>query len=978
MPMLAGVPVAAPRFTGREAELAGLTGALTVPGAVVLVEGELGIGKSRLVSEYLATDAGRAARPVVACCPPYRQPQTLGPVADALRQAADDIGGLGLSDLAGALRPLFPEWAHVLPAAPGPVEDATAARSRLFRALAELLGLLGAGLLVVEDAHWADEATLEFLLFLASRPPAAGSPPGVLVTVRPEDVPARSLLPRLARLAAGGRGLRLALGPLGQAGTAALVSSMLGTEQVTEGFTAFLHEQAGGVPLAVEESVRLLAARADLTRRDGRWVRRRLPKLAVPPTIRDSVLERCARLTADAQEVLSAAGVLAGPAREEMIAAVAGLDPDRARSGMSEALGCALLIEDERGLVSFRHPLGCQAVYEAIPGPVRRLLHQRAGETLAQLGAAAATVARHFREAGNTQRWLYHAEQAADLALSVGDQATSASLLAGLVIGAGPAPGEMARVMDKIVLLALPEESQLSGLAAALRGTLDAGGLAAGEEAGLRFQLGRLLLTMNETDASRGELERAVTGLPPGSLQAARAMMLLGWPHGSDRSAGEHLGWLGRAEATAGDVPPLERLRLAIDRVSALLLLGEEAGWAQAAAIPWEPRAPDENLQVTRAHGNIGEAALLWGRYTDARRRLEHAAELADRFGYTHLQEYGALNLAHLDWLTGVWPGLAERAAALAADSGLRAAARLDAALIGGLLAAASGDTQHAVELLVRSTVGLRQRGDLQYLMEPSAALARIHLAAGEAAEALRVTDEPIALVARKQTWLWAADLVPTRVAALAAAGLTDDAASLADAFARGVRGRSAPAAKAGLTLCQAILADSRGEYATAAALFGRAAAAWQDLPRPYDALLAGEQQARCLLRCGQRETGVQLLLETADGLRRLGAPGDATRADQVLAECGVGPETRETLGAPGAGSRKRPARGRPSYGDRLSPREREVVRLVAQGQTNQEIALTLVLSRQTVAGHVQSAMRKLRVSSRTALAVTAVEADLL
>jgi DNA-binding NarL/FixJ family response regulator len=73
-----------------------------------------------------------------------------------------------------------------------------------------------------------------------------------------------------------------------------------------------------------------------------------------------------------------------------------------------------------------------------------------------------------------------------------------------------------------------------------------------------------------------------------------------------------------------------------------------------------------------------------------------------------------------------------------------------------------------------------------------------------------------------------------------------------------------------------------------------------------------------------------------------------------------------------------RSARGRPGYGDRLSPREREVVRLVAGGQTNREIAQSLVLSLRTVDSHLQSAMRKLHVTSRTELAVTAVEARII
>src|SRR5205807_9734508 len=142
-----------------------------------------------------------------------------GPVTDALRHATADVAGLPLTPLAGALRPLFPEWAAALPPAPERAEDATAARHRLFRALAELIGCLEAVLVIVEDAHWADEATLEFLHYLSTHEDRS---PGLVVTYRPEDVPAGSLLPRLSRLAAQPGGLRLALGPLDVAGTASL------------------------------------------------------------------------------------------------------------------------------------------------------------------------------------------------------------------------------------------------------------------------------------------------------------------------------------------------------------------------------------------------------------------------------------------------------------------------------------------------------------------------------------------------------------------------------------------------------------------------------------------------------------------------------------------------------------------------------------------------------------------------------------
>jgi predicted ATPase len=232
-----------PGFVGREEEMAALARVVGDGPAVVLVEGEAGVGKTRLVREFLAARSRPGRVALVADCPPFRQPCTLGPVVDAVRQAVGGgaLAGLGLSALAGALRPLFPEWGTGLPPAPEPLADATAARHRVFRALAELVDRLRVTELVVEDAHWADEATLEFLLYLIANPPR---PVSLLVTVRPDEVAAGSLLARLgSRRVPGLASLRLALEPLDLAGTGALVSSMLAGEQVSAGFAEFLHER---------------------------------------------------------------------------------------------------------------------------------------------------------------------------------------------------------------------------------------------------------------------------------------------------------------------------------------------------------------------------------------------------------------------------------------------------------------------------------------------------------------------------------------------------------------------------------------------------------------------------------------------------------------------------------------------------------------------------------------------------------------
>ena len=955
-------PAPAPALIGRERELAELTRALASSPTVLLVEGEAGIGKTRLLREYLSSPAAPGHPALVTCCPPFRQPQTLGPVTDALRGATDGVAGLPLTNLAGALRPLFPEWACNLPSPPEQLEDATAARHRLFRALAELLSCLDVATIITEDVHWADDATLEFLIYLASGPL---SRPNLVVTYRPEDMGAGSLLPRLSRLAAGTGGLRVTLGPLDEAGTGALMSSMLAGGQVSASFVAFVHHRTEGVPLAVEELVRLMTDRADLARRDGGWVRRSLAEIAVPPTVRDAVLERAGRLSAQAQAVLRSAAVFAEPADEAMLIAVSTLAADRARAGLAEALHSGLLAEDARGLVSFRHALAGQAVYEAIPGPDRRVLHRYAGRALEGCSPPpAARLARHFRQAGQTAKWLWHAERAAELALASGDEATPVALLRDLVEHARADPRghqPVVALLDKITFASIADPACFQDLQQRLRSLLGAGTGAPAERAQVRCHLGRILGYTEELEEARAELERAIPGLAGQPARAAWAMNMLGWPHDTVSPASTHLRWLRRAERAVSTLEPAERLPLLVQRVTALLLLGEDEGWAGAAQIADAASTAADKRLVTLGQLNCGDLAMTWGRYADASRWLASAQKLAEA---RHYRRYGELIIstrAHLDWLTGAWDGLAERARRVADDDESQLNSRLEAILVTGLVEAATGAGDRAEDRFRYVLAERQQRGGPYFIMEPSAALARLLLAGDRIEEALAVTGRPAAVVAAKRTWIWAADIAPARIEALVAAGRIDEAATLANAFARGLRGRDAPAPGAAVMLCQAMLAEARGQPGRAASLFGRAATAWQSLPRPYDALLAQERQASCLRAAGDRDASAALLTEVFHGLSRLGATGDAARVARRLHDHGVA-------------MTRRPRGGRRGYGNQLSPRELDVARVLVAGRTNREIAEQLFLSPKTVARHLDSAMRKLDVGSRTALAVRLVE----
>ncbi|MEV5960117.1 AAA family ATPase [Kribbella sp. NPDC051952] len=948
--------ISSPGFTGRDRELAAFQEALGRPPALVLIEGEAGIGKSRLLHETLPETS------VIAACPPFRAPYTLGPVVDALRQVTDDVGRLGLSALAGVLRPLFPEWNADLPPLPDPAEDATAARHRLFRAIAEVLERLELSVLVLEDLHWADEATLEFLLYLVSQQSAALS---LVLTYRPEDVAADSLLLRLSsRAARGWTQARITLSPLDVAETAAFVSSMVGGERISGEFASFLHERTGGVPLVVEELVRLMHDRADLYHRGGSWVRRHLVDIDVPPTVRDAVLERAGQLDEDARAVLRAAAVASAPTGEDTLETVAGLPPRRWTAALTAALGSRLLQEDEGRLVSFRHVLACRAVYDAIPGPERRALHLVAGQMLEPLSPQPVTqLARHYREAGQIANWSQYAEAAADLALASGDEATATTLLHDLVANAELPASTLVRLAGKIPFSSFTGDDRFGDLVRALRSVLESATLDRAEQGEVRLQLGRVLLLMDEHELARAEIERAIPDLAHTPVVAARAMTLLGWPRGTSWPSTRHQHWLNRAAATiTAEMPPAERAKLAVDRVTGLLMLGSEAGWAEADHIRADEETARERRCFTLFHLNVGDMAIMWGRYDEARQRLGQALELAERYQYGRFRDMILVTTGTLDWFTGAWTGLAERVDELAADRDIQTGNRLESLMVRGLLHSATGDLGPARDVLQTVLGETRRRGAVSTSMTPAAGLARLALIEGDVEAALAVTAEPIDVMTRKHIWVWAADLAPARVQALVTAGRFDEAARTVESFAHGLGTRHAPAPVAALVVCRAMLAEGRGNYPLAASLFHRASTAWRSLPRPYEAALTRQRAARCLLAI-EDESALPALVETYQELSDLGATHAAGIVQRDLREHGV--------------VARRPARGgRPSYGDQLSPRELDVVALVIDGLTNRQIAAALVVSVQTVASHLHSAMRKLQVSSRTALAVAVVERD--
>src|SRR6478735_741911 len=218
--------LASSALVGRVAELRALVDAMARPPAVVLVEGEAGIGKTRLVHAALSRLVSGDRSVLLGYCHQIREPFPYGPVVEALREIAGRLPPIdALDPVTGALRDYLPELARALPPSPRRLTDPRAERHRLFRAMRALLAAVGPALLVIEDLHWADDGTRDLLRFLADQPPRGLT---VVATYRREDLDTPGLpLGHTYRHPPGTTSLVIPLRPLDVTGVSSLARALL-------------------------------------------------------------------------------------------------------------------------------------------------------------------------------------------------------------------------------------------------------------------------------------------------------------------------------------------------------------------------------------------------------------------------------------------------------------------------------------------------------------------------------------------------------------------------------------------------------------------------------------------------------------------------------------------------------------------------------------------------------------------------------
>jgi ATP/maltotriose-dependent transcriptional regulator MalT len=927
------------------------------PGAIE-VAGEPGIGKTRLLRELAARAEARGHLVLSGSASELEHDLPFSVFVDALDEYAAGLEPERLAVLDATVRA---ELSHVLPslaAPPGSGEVALAhERYRSHRAVRELLERLAAPrplVLMLDDVHWADAASVELLGALLRRPPSSGVL--IALTVRPRRTPER-LWAALERARRDAVLTRIELGELTFAEARDFLGDMLEATQA-----AALYEESGGNPFYLQE----LAKAAD---RGAGTVSAAELSLAidVPSAVAAAMSEEVAVLSDPARKVLEGAAVAGDPFEPELAAAAAGTSEASMMEAVDELLRHDLIREtDVPRRFRFRHPLVRRTVYETAPAGWRLGAHERCAEVLAARGASAAARANHIersarqgdigavavlREAGegaavvapaSAARWFGAALRLLPARAPNEERLTLLMARAGCLTAIGQFAESRADLLDCIVIAPQDWHVRVTTACAAVERLL-----------GLRQEAHRHLSTAltdhSGTVSAEGVtllIELAVDGADAGDLDAMR-----GW---ADRAVGE---------AKALGERPLLAAALAV-RAWAVAFAGDgeraQAHCDEATALI--DRLSDLELASRpEALAHLAGADLYLDRFEAATRHAERALELGRATGRGDLFPLVVGVLGGSLWIQGrtreaedLLEGAVEaaRLAGSARSLAWHLFNRSIAAFAAGDLDTALATAEESHELMEELDPGL------------IAALAAAVLASAllEAGETRRSIDLLLTKAGGDELRLigggWRARFLEVLTRALLASGRRPDAERAAAAARACADEVGLPGAAAMADLAAAALALDANRPTRAAELALAAATALEGVAAFFDAARAREVAGRALAHAGDRDHAAHQLEHAAAAFDSFGSLRYRDQTERELRKLGRRIHRRTRPGKPdedGIGS--------------LTERELQVARLVVDRKTNSQIAAELFLSQKTVETHLRNIFNKMGVTTRTALA---------
>jgi DNA-binding CsgD family transcriptional regulator len=961
-------------LVGRSAELTRVRAVVDLvaggQGRMLLLSGPAGIGKSRLLEEAIALAGDRgfvmlrggarvlgrglAYAPILEAFGPY-----LRALAPGQRVRLLD----GLADLGRLFADL-----HLPPT--GPLGDPALERTRLFEAVARLLARMAERapvVLAVDDLHWADTATAELLHYVARG--VSGHLILILGAYRSGEVAGQPALQALVQdLRRAGPVEELWLGGLAPEAIRSLARAVLGGEPPSA-LVELLAVRAAGSPLITTTLVSELLRSGGLFRSGGAWILGRSAGELVPILVRDLVHGQLRRATGEQRNLLELVVVAGDAAMLPVLCEVAGTGEEDLVSQLRDLRDLDLVFEvtDGRDLVyRTAHPVYAEVIYAELPEAVRRRRHADVAAALERRGPEDLTLlAPHYRDAHDQ----VGAERALEVLTRAGERALD-------VLAGKDAAGYLEAARSHATVLAHSDGTsallERLGDAQQTAGHLDAA-VAAWEEAleayrrsGDHAAVARLYQRLAFVVWDQGRFERAQQLLAEGfaALPATEPDLGLGLRETHARLL-IRLGDLPAIRAEVG------RLRAAGQRAGSLRTIAV-ADMIDSDAQLREGPAPRAHQTCLRAlttaerladlvlieeiHRPLTMVELILDGPEPARRRALYALQLARTSGVPTLEMASRFLLVLVDFHGGDWEQAQRGAIEILAlghrVSNVRALAA--GLIVQALVLTFRGDLAEAAACLTEARTALGPRpADRRLVTLIHTIEAQIALERGD-------PDQAVAAAADLATsWLMspAFSLAVLGGAQVAAGGL-DAALGTADRLKQFGPQARYPAALANELI--GLVHGARGDQTTALDELGCAVEQFTTLAMPFDA-------ARCQLQWSlaaprkRRDDAVTAAQSSLTVFTAVGARRYADRARRLLRDLGARP----------AQPRRSPAAG-------LSGRETEVVRLVAQGLSNAQIARRLVISPRTVTTHLQHVYARLGVESRIALIRYAMDHDLL
>jgi ATP/maltotriose-dependent transcriptional regulator MalT len=940
------------------------------PAAVALM-GEPGIGKTRLLAELAARADVQGHLVLAGSASELERDLPFWVFVDALDEYVRGLAPQRLdpldSDVRTELTTVFPSLSGL--GAAGEVAPQHE-RYRSHRAVRELLELLATPqplVLVLDDLHWADSASIELLGSLLHRLPAG--PVLLALGMRPRQTRER-LSAALERARRDGTSTLTELAPLSRAEADELLS---GTVERNEAAT--LYEESGGNPFYLEQLARTL-------QRAGGGVKPAsqipLETIEVPPTVAAALAEELALLSDGARRVLEGAAVAGDPFDPELAGAAGGIEESVVLDGLDELLRLDVIRQtDVPRRFRFRHPLVRRAVYDSTPGGWRLGAHERTAEALERRGAPASARAHHVERAarqGDAVAVAILREAGQDVAHRA--PASAARWFAGAVrLLPDDAPAEQ-RV--ELLLAHAGTLAAIGEYLAAHSVLLESLALVQEESLGLRVQLTAACAgvehLLGRHEDAHARLYGALNALSDSDSREAVVLMLeLVNDCFFRMEYGPMRGWAGRALATAR---PLEQPALTAAAAAAAAWAGAldgaipeaQAYHLEAAGLVDSMTDQDLALRLDAAV-NLGGAELYLDRFEEAGAHLERAIAVGRATGQTDIIP---IAFSVLGWVKMVLGQLREGGELLdGAVEGARLSGH-DQSLALNLLnrsltALAAGDLELAVAT-GQESYELTAPMDQSLITGGSGvAFAAALLEAGDAERAVeaivsRCGGEEVPLMpgSFRAKWL---ELLTRCWLELGRRADAERAAARAEAhaaaFGLGMATAMARRARA------AVLFDA-GDAVAAAELALASAEAGDGAGVVVEAALSRTLAGRALAEAGDHDRAVAELEKAVTAFESCGSDRYRAETERELRKLGR-PAHRRTrpgkAGAAGVGS--------------LTGRELQIARLVVDRLTNAEIAVELFLSPKTIETHMHNMFNKLNVSSRVELARAVERADL-